>query len=465
MRWLKVKSTDVKDAIQQFIGVLKTALTGPLPPIEMEFSESVLESDRRVRLFGYWLVAVIFGGFGSWAAFAPLESAAIGRGLVEVKGATKAVQHFEGGIVAEIFVSNGDYVGEGEALIQLDPTLAQSEQSRIQGKLWVARALVDRLVSERDEHAEVEFQSWLLEASDERAQSALLSERALFAARRATQLGEEAVLEQQISQLRSQKEGLLTVLTEKEKVANSLRVEADELGELLSEGYVDKRRILELDRALAQTLGELAELNAAAAATDVAIDEAELKILQLNKRFKTEVVDSLAAAQEMLYDMQQRLLATSDRLARTLITAPTSGYVLGLKANVKGAVISPGEELLEVVPDVDALVIDARMSPMDIDRIRIGQEAEVRFAVFKDAYTITGVLEKISADSVVDESTGEQYFEAKVVLLEEDLTLLGDYQLVPGMPAEVVVKTGTRTFIGYLTSPLNRMFENSLSQE
>ena len=102
---------------------------------------------------------------------------------------------------------------------------------------------------------------------------------------------------------------------------------------------------------------------------------------------------------------------------------------------------------------------------MDFDRIRIGQEAEVRFAVFKDAYTITGVLEKISADSVVDESTGEQYFEAKVVLLEEDLALLGDYQLVPGMPAEVVVKTGTRTFIGYLTSPLNRMFENSLSQE
>ena len=463
MRWLKVKSTDVKDAIQQFIGVLRTALTGPLPPIEMEFSESVLESDRRVRLFGYWLVAVIFGGFGSWAAFAPLERGDWSRPR-RGKGATKAVQHFEGGIVAEIFVSNGDYVGE-EKPDSTDPTLAQSEQSRIQGKLWVARALVDRLVSERDDHAEVEFQSWLLEASDERAQSALLSERALFAARRATQLGEEAVLEQQISQLRSQKEGLLTVLTEKEKVANSLRVEADELGELLSEGYVDKRRILELDRALAQTLGELAELNAAAAATDVAIDEAELKILQLNKRFKTEVVDSLAAAQEMLYDMQQRLLATSDRLARTLITAPTSGYVLGLKANVKGAVISPGEELLEVVPDVDALVIDARMSPMDIDRIRIGQEAEVRFAVFKDAYTITGVLEKISADSVVDESTGEQYFEAKVVLLEEDLALLGDYQLVPGMPAEVVVKTGTRTFIGYLTSPLNRMFENSLSQE
>ena len=462
---LNVQRSDLKDSIQQFVRLIKTALTSPLPPVEVEFSESVLESDRSLRRFGYWVIAVIFGGFGSWAAFAPLESAAIGRGLVEVEGATKAVQHFEGGIVAEIFVSNGDYVSEGEALVKLDPTFAQSEQSRIQGKLWAARALVDRLVSERDGLTEVEFQSWLLETSDERAQSALLSERALFEARQATMLGEAAVLEQQISQLKSQKEGLLIVLSEKEKVADSLRVEATELSELLSEGYVDKRRILELDRALAQTLGELAELNAGVAATEVAIDEAKLKILQLNKRFKTEVVDSLAEAQEVLYDMQQRLLATSDRLARTLITSPTSGYVLGLKANVSGAVVSPGEALLEVVPDIDALVVDAKMSPMDIDRIRIGQEAEVRFAVFKDAYTVSGVLEKVSADSVIDEATGEQYFEAKVALLEEDLALLGDYQLVPGMPAEVVVKTGTRTFIGYLTSPLSRMFENSLSQD
>ena len=120
---------------------------------------------------------------------------------------------------------------------------------------------------------------------------------------------------------------------------------------------------------------------------------------------------------------------------------------------------------MAIVPDVEKLIIDAKMSPMDIDRIRIGQEAEVRFAVFKDAYTITGELVKVSADSLVDEATGEAYFEAKVELLEGDLVLLGDYQLVPGMPADVLVKTGNRTLLGYLTSPLQRMFENSLIED
>ena len=163
--------------------------------------------------------------------------------------------------------------------------------------------------------------------------------------------------------------------------------------------------------------------------------------------------------------MQQRLLAINDRLQRTLLSAPATGYVLGLKPNVVGAVVVPGEELMAIVPDVEKLMIDAKMSPMDIDRIRIGQEAEVRFAVFKDAYTITGELVKVSADSLVDEATGEAYFEAKVELLEDDLVLLGEYQLVPGMPADVLVKTGNRTLLGYLTSPLQRMFENSLIED
>ena len=197
----------------------------------------------------------------------------------------------------------------------------------------------------------------------------------------------------------------------------------------------------------------------------MAIEETELQILQLHKRFKTQVVDALTTAQEELYDMQQRLLAINDRLQRTLISAPATGYILGLKPNVMGAVVAPGEELMAIVPDVEKLMIDAKMSPMDIDRIRIGQEAEVRFAVFKDAYTITGELVKVSADSLVDEATGEAYFEAKVELLEGDLVLLGDYQLVPGMPADVLVKTGNRTLLGYLTSPLQRMFENSLIED
>ncbi|MDA0892726.1 MAG: HlyD family efflux transporter periplasmic adaptor subunit, partial [Proteobacteria bacterium] len=140
-------------------------------------------------------------------------------------------------------------------------------------------------------------------------------------------------------------------------------------------------------------------------------------------------------------------------------------YVMALKPNPIGAVVGRGEPLLEVVPDVEKLVIDVQMSPMDIDRIRIGQEAEVRFAVFKDSYTVTGQLVKLSADSLVDETSGRPYYQAKVELSEADMGLLGEYVLVPGMPADVLVKTGSRTLLGYITSPLQRMFENSLIED
>ena len=451
-----------RDAIVQFVQVIRDSLTGALPESAENLEQAVLDADRRTRLVGYWVVAMVFGGFGLWAAIAPLESAARGAGTVQVEGARKPLQHYEGGIVSEIFVKSGDYVTAEQPLIQLDPTLSAAEQRIIEGRVWAKRALVDRLISERDDDADVTFQAWLLDQTDERARIAIDSERALFIARRADRLGEMAVLEQRISQLNSRITGLEAVIDGKQKVADSLQVEQVELATLLQEGYVDKQRIRQLERNLAQTLGELAELSSQVDQAKVASQEARLNILQLNTRFKTQVVDALGKAQEDFYDMQQRLLAANDRLNRTLIRAPAAGFVLGLKPNVKGAVIAPGEELMSIVPDVDKLIIDAQLSPMDIDRIRVGQEAEVRFAVFKDAYTITGVLVNVSPDTLTNETTGMAYFEAKVELLEDDLILLGDEQLVPGMPADVLVKTGNRTLLGYLTSPLRRMFENSL---
>lgn len=455
----------MKESFQQFVRVIKDVLRGPVPEGAENFDESVLESDRKTRLMGYWVVAIVFGGFGLWAAVAPLESAARGQGTVQVDGNRKPIQHYEGGIVSEIFVESGDYVAVDQPLIQLDATQALAEQRIIEGRAWAKRALVDRLVSERDGAKRVVFNAELLNQQDDRARGAIASETALFDARRADRLGEIAVLNQRIAQLQSQIQGTSAVIEAKEEVAESLRAERSELAELLQEGYVDKQRIRQLERSLAQALGELAELSAQVAAAKVAIEEAELQILQLDKRFKTQVIDTLTVAQEELYDMRQRLLAINDRVRRTLISAPAAGFVLGLKPNVVGAVVAPGDDLMAIVPDVEKLVIDAKMSPMDIDRIRIGQKAEVRFAVFKDAYTITGELVKVSADSLKDDATGHAYFEAKVELLEEDLVLLGDYQLVPGMPADVLVKTGNRTLLGYLTSPLQRMFENSLIED
>ena len=445
------------------VALLWSELTGGANGVAPSSDEAaILDSDRQARRFGYAVILVVFGGFGLWAALAPLESAAQGPGTVQVEGNRKLVQHLEGGIVDEILVENGDFVRQGQPLIRMDTTQAQAELSIVGGRLWAKRALVDRLLSERDEKAVIAFADWLTALQDERVIVALGNEQALFNARRADLLGEKEVLEQRIEQSNSQIEGTEAVLEAKRSVASSLSSEADELQELLAEGYVDKQRIRELERARASTLGEVSDLVARVATAKVSIDETRLQILQLEKRFKTQVVDALTQAEEELYDLEQRHRALKDRVERTVVRAPNDGIILALKPNTVGAVVSPGEPLMSIVPDTESLLIDAQLSPMDIDRIHIGQEAEVRFSVFKDAYSITGVLIKVSADSLIDEVTGAPYFSAKIKLNDDDIKLLGEYRLVPGMPAEVLVKTGKRTLLGYLTSPLHRMFEKSL---
>jgi membrane fusion protein, epimerase transport system len=434
--------------------------------IEPENADSgasdILDSDRQARRFGYIIVLVVFGGFGIWAAVAPLESAAHGTGTVQVEGHRKLVQHFEGGMVAEILVANGDYVTEGQPLIRMDSTQTVAELSIVAGRLWAKRALVDRLLSERDALSAISFTDWLVALSDERARVAADNERTLFVARQADLNGEIGVLEQRIEQMNKQIEGTYAVLQAKRSVAQSLASEATELQELLAEGYVDKQRIRELERSRASILGEISDLVARVAGVEVSIEETKLQILQLEKRFKTQIVDALTRAEEELYDLQQQHLAINDKVERTVVRAPSSGIVLALEPNTIGAVVGSGDQLMAIVPDAKNLLIDTKLSPMDIDRIRIGQEAEVRFAVFKDAYSITGVLTKVSPDSLIDKMTGAPYFEAKVELLKEDMKLLGEYRLMPGMPATVLVKTGNRTLLGYLTSPLHRMFEASL---
>ena len=435
------------------------------PSASKDYDEEILDSDRQERTFGYVVVGLVFLGFGTWASFAPIESAALGRGTVQVEGNRKPVQHLEGGIVFRVHVSNGDYVTESQLLLELDQTQLRAQQSITEGRMWAKQATVSRLESERDGLTNIFIPEGLAAQQDQRARAAIRNESALFKARLADLEGEISVLMQRERQNREQISGLQAVLKAKENVASSLEIEVGDLNQLLSEGYVDKQRIRTLERSLAQTLGEIADLKSSIASTVVAVEEAELQMVQVKKRFVTRVVDQLSKEQEELYDLTQQLRAISDRVNRAEIRAPVSGYVLAFDANSGGAVIAPAQEIMSIVPDVGRLMVSARLSPMDIDRIRIGQDAEVRFAVFKDAFTVTGTLVKVSADSLLDESTGQHYFEAEVALFAEDLNLLGDDRLVPGMPADVLIKTGNRTLLGYITSPLQRMFENSLIED
>jgi len=409
--------------------------------------------ERTTRNIGYGIAILIVFVVFIWGAFAPLQSAAIAPGVVQVEGKRKAVQHLEGGIVSQILVSNGEWVEEDQPLLILEMARPFAERDILQGRLYNQQAAVDRLKAERDDLPSVPFRDSLVEAGyrDKRAANAVSNELALFSARAADRRAEEDVLA-------SQRKGLRLVMDSKEAVEESLSLEILDLQELLTDGYVDKQRLRELERARRQVLGELADLR-------VAIEEVSLRVSQLRTRFKKEVVDELALTFEQLYDIEQQFSAADDAVERSTIRSPVAGTVLNLIPNTIGAVIGSGETLLEIVPHIDDLVVDARVSPMDIDRVSVGQPAEIRFSVFKDAYLVSGSLTKLSPDRLVDQETDLPYYSAEIKLVEEDLSLLEGMTLVPGMPAEVLIKTGERTMLGYITSPMRRGLSRSLTED
>ena len=426
------------------------------------------DSDRRLRRLGYWLTAVLVFGCGVWASFAPIDTGALAPGIVQVEGKRKSVQHLEGGIVAAIMVSNGDSVSKDDPLLSVDVTQANSELLILAGRRIDLQGKLDRLVAERDDMDSLRFSEGLrvLGEDDDRAATAMASESTLFTARRADRDGEVQLLLQQQAQLSEQAAGFEAILASSNTLLSSLDTEIADLAELLRDGYVDKQRLRELERSRSRVLGEIAETKSKIASANVAIAESQLQIVQLNKRFKSEVVDELKQIQTALYDVTQQFNTVLDRVERAIVRSPADGFVLNTSTTTVGAVISAGEELMEIVPHDKALIIEARVSPFDIDRVQTGQSAEVRFAVFKDAYLVTGELTKLSADRLIDSSTNTPYFAAEVAIEQGDFErFYNGARLVPGMPAEVLIKTGERTFIDYILSPLKRTFSTSLLED
>ncbi|MGD9661213.1 MAG: HlyD family type I secretion periplasmic adaptor subunit, partial [Porticoccaceae bacterium] len=289
-------------------------------------------SDKKPRTIGLIILLVTFGIFGTWAAFAPLDSASLASGVVTVKGNRKTVQHYEGGIVREILVVDGEHVQEGQPLIELDGTQFSAELGVLRGQYFTARAMESRLLAERDDLESVVFAEDL-DVEDERAAESKRNEVQIFNARRNSRLGEQEVLEKRISQLDSQIKGLKALIASQEELSVSFAAEIEDLSALLTEGYVEKTRLIELQRSLSRTKGEIADHQANVAQAQMKIGETQLEILQLNKKFKTEVVDMLAEVQAKVFDLRERITAIRDKVERATIRAPVSGVVLGLSTH------------------------------------------------------------------------------------------------------------------------------------
>lgn len=422
--------------------------------------------DRPIRRVGYLMLLVTFGLFGGWAALAPLDSSALAPGVVTVKSYRKTVQHLEGGIVRELRVHDGDLVKTGDVLLVLDNTQARSEMETTRSQLIAALQLQARLEAERDALPEPVTVP-TLDPADPRVQEARDSEARIFQTRRTSLQGEIGLQETTIGQIEEQIRGFKAIIASKQRLATSYQEEIVDLRALLADGYVDKQRLREQERSLSRLQTEIAESQSQIAQARVHVDEAKLKILQLKKAFASEVAGLLGDARTKVYELRERLATLQDRDQRTDILAPESGMVMGMTVHTLGAVVSPGTALLDIVPANEELIVEAQVSPMDIDRIALGKLADIRFSAFKSSTTpvIEGRLVQISADRLINKDTGAAYYLARVALTDKGRQTLGNLTLVPGMPVEVLVNTGARTLLQYLMQPASNVFARSLIED
>ena len=430
-------------------------------------SQSLHTDDAPIRRVGALIVLVTFGIFGVWSFFAPMDSSALAPGVVVVKSFKKTVQHLDGGIVAKILVKDGDLVKEGDTLIALDDAQIKAQLGIAFGQYFSLAAQVARLEAERDQKAQIDFSKMLDDGGDSRAKEAKFAETNAFLARKNAYEGQIAVLQQRVSQISSKVQGLKAQVESKQALVSSFAEEIKDLKELLVEGFADKLRVRELERQHALQTGEMAQIAAEVATNQLLISETRLQILQLQKQFQEEVAAKLSEAQTQLNDATQRVNANRDKLDRILIKAPASGMVMGLAVHTEGGVIPPGHPILDVVPQDAELIIEAQVSPMDIDRVVVGLQAEVRFSAFKQSKTprMFGQVTQLSADRLVDQKTGAPYYLARVELTADSRQELGKLQLLPGMPAEVLINTGERTLFEYLAQPATNAIARSFIED
>lgn len=422
--------------------------------------KSKLRAKTGVRLpilLGFGCIIGAGAGFGSWAFTAPLASAVVAQGVVAVDTKRKKIQHFDGGIVKELLVRDGDVVKAGAVIVRLDATKAEANYEIVRGSYLTASAQEARLRAERDEKASIAFPKDLIrDQNNPEVKRVLESETLVFAARKEMLDGQISILHQRISQLGEQVTGLEDQRAATDRQLALINEEAKILKGLFDKGHASRQRLMALQREGARLEGERGKLVAEAARTKTQISETRLEILQLRQKFRTEVTGELRDTESKVFDLKQRLAAAAEVLERIEIRAPVAGTVVAMNANTLGGVLKPGETILEIVPNLDRLIVEAAIRPQDIDGVAEGLVADVIFVPFKQRTTpvLQGRVAYVSADALVDEKTGQAHYSARIEVSERELARLGTNKLQPGMPTEVLIRLGDRTPIDYLMQPI-----------
>ena len=421
-----------------------------------------------IAVLGFAAIALFAGGFGVWAATAPLSGAALASGVVAAAGQNIAVQHLEGGIIDDVRIRDGARVEKGDVMFVMDGTDARAQRNRLQLQRIALRAQLARLVAERDLEDTLTFSADLRALAETEGVADIVDEQAgEFEARLSRYRQESVILNQRIASLREQVVGLEGQIEAGEQQRAVLKEEIARKEDLLEKGLTGRDEYTQLVRADAQLFGQLAQTRAQIASIRTQIIEAEEQVARATTQRVEQAVTSLSDVRSRLSDIDEQLAAADAVLNRVVVRAPTDGVVVSIARNKPGAVIAPGETMAELLPTTGDLIVEARLSPLDIDVVTVGQEASLRFSALNTRITpeVDARVTYVSADRLVDEATQEPYYTARLEIAETLPANIERDQIYPGMPVETFISTGDRTFFEYLSKPITDSFQRSFRED
>lgn len=426
------------------------------------------DTGRPARI-GLWALAIGFGGFLLWAGLAPLDEGVPSLGTVTIDTKRKPVQHLSGGIVKEVLVREGQVVKEGQILIRLDEAVARANFEATRQRYLGLRAMQSRLLAEQTGKASITFHPDLKAAeSDPLIGQQMVTQEQLFQSRRAGLRADLQAMEENIQGQQASLHSYEGMLMNRRSQLELLNEELGNTRELVKEGYAPRNRQLELERMSAEMRSTIAELTGSSMRARQGIAEMRQRSIARQQEYRKEVETQLADVTREVQSDVEKVVALQADLDRIEIKSPASGQVVSLAVQTVGSVVQPGQKLMDVVPEGEPLLLEAKVAPHLIDRIHEGLPADIRFSAFSHSpqLVVQGKVVSVSGDLVTDPQNPQiTYYLARIAVTPEGMKSLGKHQMHPGMPAEMVIKTGERSVLTYLLHPLTKRMAASMKEE
>jgi HlyD family secretion protein len=425
-------------------------------------NDTLLSTQRSVRRLvrtGGWIVLGALAPLGVWMVVAPLSMSVVAPAYVKVDLNRRPVQHLEGGIVRTVLVRDGQKVNAGDAVLVLGDVSVDAERNRLEYRANVERAGIARLEAEELRAELVTVPAALLAAArrDSRVQQAIDKERSLFRARRDALWSETALMVKQRDRIEHEIEALEAQLKQVEVSLNLQKRELELNRKLLAEGFISAAKIVQLEAIVADYASKLEERRSELARAAQRLVDVDLRVKAVNNDYVKSASDALKMANARLGEIEQELRKSTDAVARQVVAAPTAGEVIDLKFTSPGSVIRPGEQIADIVPIDARLLLEAHIRPEDINNVRLGQHARIRFTAFKYRTTAlaTGTVTYVAGDRLIERTTNLPYYSVLITADPESLHDIGlDFKIQAGMPAEVYIEGATQTPFQYLAEPI-----------